>query len=196
MTGRRAPGADALDAVDRRLTAAVIGDCGPTWWRCRRCSTPGTLDHFHDTVLVPAGVAPYPHRVCLPGNDGRGLDVAVMSRRPLGTVASHAGMRPADFGLDAPEGFGDQPVFRRDCLLVEVGRLTLLVCHFKAPWPDAGASWPVRRLEAEAVRRILEARFADPARRSGSSRGISTIPIRRAGRDGRSRRSRRRSRWT
>jgi hypothetical protein len=156
------PAADALDAVDRRLTAAVIGDLRADVVALQEVFDAGTLDHFHDTVLVPGGVAPYPHRVCLPGNDGRGLDVAVMSRLPFGAVASHAGLRPADFGLDAPEGFGDQPVFRRDCLVVEIGRLTLLACHFKAPWPDAGASWPVRRLEAEAVRRILEARFADP----------------------------------
>jgi hypothetical protein len=86
-----------------------------------------------------------------------------MSRVPLGGVASHAGLTASDLGLDAPEEAGDQPVFRRDCLVVEVGRLTLFVCHFKAPWPDAAASWPVRRREAEAVRRIVEARFADPA---------------------------------
>jgi endonuclease/exonuclease/phosphatase family metal-dependent hydrolase len=123
-----------------------------------------TLDHFHDRVLMPLGVAPYPHRVCLPGNDGRGLDVAVMSRRPIDEVQSHAGVTPADLGLDAPEGARDQPVFRRDCLLARIGELTLFVCHFKAPWPDAEAAWPVRRLEAQAVRRIVEARFPNPDR--------------------------------
>ena len=154
---------DALDPLDRRLTAAVIRDLRADVVALQEVFDAETLDHFHDRVLVPEGVAPYPHRVCLPGNDGRGLDVAVMSRRPLRAVTSHAGLRPADFRLDAPEGFGDQPVFRRDCLVVEIGRLTLLVCHFKAPWPDAAASRPVRRLEAAAVRRIVEARFRDPA---------------------------------
>jgi hypothetical protein len=157
----------ALDPVDRRLTAAVIRDLRADVVALQEVFDSQTLDHFHDRVLVPSGVAPYPYRVCLPGNDGRGLDVAVMSRVRLGPVESHAGLRAADFGLDAPEGAGDQPVFRRDCLVVEAGRLTLFVCHFKAPWPDAAASWPVRRREAEAVRRIVEARFADPARRCG-----------------------------
>ena len=167
LDGARDPGDDdataVLDPVDRRLTAAVIGDLRADVLALQEVFDAETLDHFHDNVLVPAGIPPYPHRVCLPGNDGRGLDVAVMSRRPLGSVASHAALRPADLGLDAPPGAGDQPIFRRDCLVVEIGGLAILVCHFKAPWPDAGASWAVRRLEAEAVRRIVEARFADPA---------------------------------
>jgi endonuclease/exonuclease/phosphatase family metal-dependent hydrolase len=165
LDGARDPGDEeqALDAVDRRLTAAVIRDLRADVVALQEVFDSGTLDHFHDAVLVPGGVAPYPFRVCIPGNDGRGLDVAVMSRRPLGTVRSHAGMTAADFSLDPPEQFGDQPVFRRDCLAVEIGPLVLFVCHFKAPWPDAAASWPVRRLEAEAVRRIVEARFEDPA---------------------------------
>ena len=145
-----------LDPVDRRLTAAVIRDLRADVVALQEVFDAATLDHFHDRVLVPSGVAPYPHRVCLPGNDGRGLDVAVMSRVPLGAVASHAGLRAADLGLDGAEG--DQPVFRRDCLMVEAGALTLFICHFKAPWPDAPASWPVRRQEAEAVRRIVEGR--------------------------------------
>ena len=154
---------DALDPVDRKLTAAVIRDLRADVVALQEVFDADTLDHFHDRVLLPEGVAPYPYRVCRPGNDGRGLDVAVMSRRPIGAVTSHASLRPEDLGLEPPEGFGDQPVFRRDCLAVEIGRLTLFVCHFKAPWPDAAASWPVRRLEAAAVRRIVEARFPDPA---------------------------------
>jgi endonuclease/exonuclease/phosphatase family metal-dependent hydrolase len=167
LDGARDPGegdgGTDLDPVDRRLTAAVIRDLRADVLALQEVFDAASLDHFHDSVLVPAGVPPYPHRVCLAGNDGRGLDVAVMSRAGIGHVTSHAALRPGDLGLDAPEGLGDLPIFRRDCLAVDIGRLTLFVCHFKAPWPDAAASWPVRRLEAEAVRRIVEARFPDPA---------------------------------
>ena len=83
-----------------------------------------------------------------------------MSRLPLGAVKSHAALTAADLGLDAAEA--DQPLFRRDCLMVELGALTLFVCHFKAPWPDPDAAWATRRLEAEAVRRIVEARCGGP----------------------------------
>jgi endonuclease/exonuclease/phosphatase family metal-dependent hydrolase len=148
----------ALDPVDRRLTAAVIRDLCADVVALQEVFDAETLDHFHDRLLLPSDVAPYPHRVCLPGNDGRGLDVAVMSRVPPGAVLSHAELRAADLGLDAEDG--DLPLFRRDCLMVELGALTLFVCHFKAPWPDPDAAWAVRRLEAEAVRRIIQARFA------------------------------------
>ncbi len=156
------PAAEALDPVDRRLTAAVIRDLGADVVALQEVFDAETLDHFHDRVLVPAGVAPYPYRVCLPGNDGRGLDVALMSRAAVGGVASHAGLTAGDVGLD-PSGAGSQPVFRRDCLVVDLDSLTLFICHFKAPWPDADAAWPVRRVEAETVRRLVEMRFDDPA---------------------------------
>lgn len=148
---------DSLDPLDRRLTAAVIRDLRADVVALQEVFDAETLDHFHDQFLLPLGVSPYPYRVCLPGNDGRGLDVAVLSRVAPGAVVSHAGLRAADLGLDAAED--DLPVFRRDCLTVEVGALTLFVCHFKAPWPDPDAAWPVRRQEAEAVRRIVEGRF-------------------------------------
>ncbi len=159
VAGEQGFAADRLDPIDRRLTAAVIRDLRADVIALQEVFDSETLDHFHDHVLLPAGISAYPHRACVPGNDGSGLDVAVISRLPLDEVTSHADLRPEDIGLDPPEGFGDQPVFRRDCLVVVVGRLTLVVCHFKAPWPDAEAAWPVRRLEAEAVRKILEARF-------------------------------------
>ena len=149
-----------LDPADRELTAAVIRDLRADVVALQEVFDTETLDHFHERVLIPSGVAPYPYRACLPGNDGRGLDVAVMSRVPLGAVTSHAALTAADLGLDTVEA--DQPLFRRDCLMVEVGALTLFVCHFKAPWPDPDAAWVTRRREAEAVRRIVEDRHGGP----------------------------------
>jgi endonuclease/exonuclease/phosphatase family metal-dependent hydrolase len=152
-----------LDPADRRLTAAVLRDVDADVVALQEVFDRPSLDHFHDRVLVPAGAAPYPWRVCLPGNDGRGNDVALMSRIPLRSVASHAAVTPRQLGLPvAPPLDPDRPVFRRDCLEATVGRLTLFVCHFKAPYPDAAASWPVRRAEALAVRRLVERRFPAP----------------------------------
>ncbi len=160
----RGPWAAAFDSADRRLTAAVIRDADADVIALQEVFDQRTLDHFHDKVLLPSGAAPYPHRVCLPGNDGRGLDVALMSRAPLSEVESHADATPRSLGIEPPEGIDrDARIFRRDCLVARVGALTLFVCHFKAPVPDAAAAWPVRRLEALAVRRIVERRFAAPA---------------------------------
>lgn len=160
-----ADGADpALDRVDRRLTAEVLAAVDADVVAMQEVFDIGTLDHFHDRFLVATGAAPYPHRYCLPGNDGQGMNVALISRVRPRRVKSHASLTADDLGLsDAPESLAGQPLFRRDCLEVELPGLTLYVCHFKAPYPDAAEAAAVRRAEAAGVRRIIERRFADPA---------------------------------
>jgi endonuclease/exonuclease/phosphatase family metal-dependent hydrolase len=159
-----APAASTLDKADRRLTARLIAEADADVVALQEVFDQETLDHFHDQYLLTEGVRPYPRRICLPGNDGRGLDVALMSRVPVERAESHTALMPADLGLDDVPGHPDQPIFRRDCLEVEIADLTLFVCHFKAPHPDAEAAWPVRRLEALAVRRLIERRFPAPER--------------------------------
>ncbi|WP_101067594.1 endonuclease/exonuclease/phosphatase family protein [Roseovarius salinarum] len=152
------------DLRDRKLTARIIARMRADVLALQEVFDAATLDHFHDTLLAEAQVPPYPWRQCPPGNDGRGLDLALMSRVAPLSVTSHAALRPRDLGLAVPDGVpADTPVFRRDCLQAEFPGLTLFLCHFKAPYPDPAAAYPVRRLEAEAVRRLIEARFAGPA---------------------------------
>ncbi len=154
------PGAGALDLADRRLTARVIAAAAADVVCLQEVFDRATLDFFHDHLMRAAGCPPYPWRVCLPGNDGRGRDLALLSRRPLAAVESHAAETPETLGLpDLPGVARDRRLFRRDCLIVEVGALTLFLCHFKAPWPDPAAAWPVRRAEALGVRRLVERRF-------------------------------------
>lgn len=152
--------ARALDVADRRLTATVIADTRADLVCMQEVFDRATLDHFHDEYLLPTGARPWPHRVCLPGNDGRGRDLAVLSRRPLDDVESHADLMPGDLGLSVPAGVNtDIPIFRRDCLVFRAGQITFFLCHFKAPYPDPDVAWKVRRLEAQAVRKLIEARF-------------------------------------
>ncbi len=163
---RDAAGADdpGLDRIDRRLTAEVIRAMDADVVALQEVFDRATLDHFHDAVLLPAGAAPYPHRICLPGNDGHGLSVALLSRRAPDAAISHARASAAELGLsDIPRAVRGGPLFRRDCLEVRLGGLTLYVCHFKAPWPDRDRARAIRRAEAEGVRRIVEAGHADPA---------------------------------
>ena len=158
------PDAARHDTDDRRLGARLIAEAAPDVLALQEVFDRAALDAFHDRLLAPLGGPRYPHRVCLPGNDGRGQDVALMSRRPLAEVESHAALTPADLGLETPRWIDPtRPVFRRDCLTARVGALTLFVCHFKAPYPRAKKAWRVRRLEAAAVRRLIEARFLEPA---------------------------------
>ncbi len=167
---RRRHGDAALDAVDRRLTAEVLHAIDADVVALQEVFDAATLDHFHEAYLRPAGLAPYPHRVCLPGNDGQGLNVALMSRRPLARVASHADATAASLGLAGmPQAVRTGPLFRRDCLEADLADpaggtpLTLYVCHFKAPWPDPARARAIRHAEAAGVRRLIERRFERPA---------------------------------
>ncbi len=154
----------ALDRRDRALTAQVIGDLRADVVILQEVFDRATLDHFHDRFLIPAGVPPYPHRACLPGNDGRGLDLALLSRIAPLEVAGHASLTPGDLGLrPLPGQEPDTPVFRRDCLRIDLPGLTLFAVHFKAPYPDADAAFPVRALESQATRRLIDRRFDAPA---------------------------------
>lgn len=154
------PAARALDLADRRLTAQVLARADADVICLQEVFDRATLDFFHDHLLARTTAAPWPYRICLPGNDGGGRDLAILSRRPLGAVASHADLRPADLALEGdPGAYPDKPVFCRDCLQVTVSGLTLFLCHFKAPG-DAPMVFSQRRLEALAVRALIERHLA------------------------------------
>ncbi|MCI5076964.1 endonuclease/exonuclease/phosphatase family protein [Oricola sp.] len=153
----------AVDTIDRRLTAEILRRADADIVALQEVFDQETLDYFHERFLLPCGAAAYPHRICLPGNDGRGFDVALMSRTEPDEVANHAALTVAEVGLDVLPGRDPgEPVFRRDCLSARFGSLTVFVCHFKAPYPDPDIAWFVRRQEALAVRWLIERRFADP----------------------------------
>jgi endonuclease/exonuclease/phosphatase family metal-dependent hydrolase len=152
----------ALDLADRRLTAAVLAQADADVVCLQEVFDRETLDFFHDHLLRHTGARPWPHRICLPGNDGGSRNIALISRLPLEDVASHATLMPADLGLAGhPGARPGRPVFCRDCVLVRAGAVTLFACHFKAPWPEPETAWQQRRLEALAVRRLVEAQFGN-----------------------------------
>lgn len=153
-----------LDIADRRRTARVIREADADIVALQEVFDRDALDFFHDRFLLPAGAAPYPHRICLPGNDGSGLNVAALSRVEPAGITGHAAMTGSEFGLtDLPEPLRDRPLFRRDCLRLDFDRLSLFICHFKAPYPDPQVAWTVRNAEARAVRTIVERAFPRPA---------------------------------
>ena len=151
------------DIADRQLTAEVIANVQADVLALQEVFDIQTLDFFHEQFLLQAGSPPYPARICLPGNDGRGLDVAVLSKRQPTHIKSYADMTGLDFGLtNLPEDLRDYPLFRRDCLQLDFETFTLFVCHFKAPYPDVDKAQIVREAEARAVRKIVERSFPNP----------------------------------
>lgn len=153
-----------LAEADRRLTAKLLAAADADVVALQEVFDQQALDFFYDEYLAPTGAGPYPVRICLPGNDGRGYGVALLSRTAPVSVYSHASETGRTLHLaGVPEALRDAPVFRRDCLEVNFPSVSLFVCHFKAPYPDAARARDVRLSEARAVRRIIESRFADPA---------------------------------
>ncbi|MFY0692147.1 MAG: endonuclease/exonuclease/phosphatase family protein [Paracoccaceae bacterium] len=162
--GTDQPRSVAQARADRVETARVIAACNADVVALQEVFDLAALEFFHDQFLTETGAQPYPHRYCIKGNDGRSRNVAALCRpRPL-EVKSHAELTGADLGLtDLPADLRDHPLFRRDCLELAFDTVTIFICHFKAPYPDADQTHTVREAEARAVRAIIEARFADPA---------------------------------
>jgi endonuclease/exonuclease/phosphatase family metal-dependent hydrolase len=113
------------------------------------------LKRFNEVVIPTIGGSPYHHVMLIDGNDDRGIDVGLMSRKSfvIESVRSHVDDR-TDGGL----------LFSRDCpeylLRLPSGkRLLLLVNHFKSKgYGEAVRSNARRKLQAQAVRKIYDAR--------------------------------------
>ena len=107
------------------------------------------LRRFNETMLA---AAPYPHAMLIDGNDERGIDVGLLSRRPLLDLRSHVD------DLDASTG---RPVFSRDCAQFEIDipgthHLWVLVNHFKSRgYGSKTANDARRKRQAETVAALL-----------------------------------------
>lgn len=115
------------------------------------------LEHFLDDVLhkkfAPAG-GNYGFNMLIDGNDPRGIDVAILSRFPLGALHTHL--------FDA---VGNSRTFSRDCPEYEVQlpgnkSLFLLPNHLKSKGYGAPAQSNARRKrQAQAIADILAAGY-------------------------------------
>jgi len=153
----------------RVMTALAIRDGAADVVCLQEVESMRGLRAFHDRYLRRMTELDYPHAVLIEGNDGRHIDVAVMSRFPLERIVTHQALRWDELQIKKPkivESERDR-IFKRDCLEAHVqanGRvLPIFVCHFKSMNPEREQTRPWREAEATAVRRIIERRFADPA---------------------------------
>ena len=153
----------------RVMTALAIRDGAADVVCLQEVESMRGLRAFHDRYLRRMTELAYPHSVLIEGNDGRHIDVAVMSRFPLERIVTHQALRWDELQIDKPkivETARDR-IFKRDCLEVHVQAgekvLPVFVCHFKSMSPEREKTQPWREAEATAVRRVVERRFPDPA---------------------------------
>ncbi len=103
----------------------------------------------------------YPFQILVDGNDPRAIDVALLSRHPLGNIRTH------QFDRVSPQS--RSRIFSRDCLEVDVlppgGRtFTLFVNHFKSMIGGRAGTAPRRKLQSERVVELVKERFGpDPS---------------------------------
>ena len=158
---------DVLSEDDRTLTALALSTTNADICALQEVENLVTLTAFHNRYLRRWVRRPYAWRRLYEGNDGRGIDVAALSRLSILNARSHADLTYAGIGVNPPPGAApDARAFRRDCLEMEVekeGRcLVLFICHFKSMHGGREETRPVRMAEAQAVRKLIEQRFADP----------------------------------
>jgi endonuclease/exonuclease/phosphatase family metal-dependent hydrolase len=132
-------------------TARVIADVSPDIIVMVEVEDRSSLLKFHEQVLKPLltdqNQGPYDHIMVIGGNDERGINVGIMSRRPVVRMASH---------VDDHTSAGDL-TFSRDCpeYYLDLGKGTELVIlpnHFSSKGSDAAGKR--RRIQSAAVKEI------------------------------------------
>ncbi|AVZ76858.1 hydrolase [Streptomyces lunaelactis] len=118
------------------------------------------LQRFSDQVLGDLmGAKQYPFNMLIDGNDSRGIDIGLFSRRPVTSIRSHI--------FDAESG---RAIFSRDCPEFEVdlegGKpLWILGNHFKSKgFGKPAVSANKRKAQAKRVKAIYEAALERSAR--------------------------------
>jgi endonuclease/exonuclease/phosphatase family metal-dependent hydrolase len=141
---------DALEkiaAAIRRVNADVVA--------LQEVESRGILERFVTLFLPEMG---YSHVVHFEGNDKRGIDVALLSRAPIGEVTSR---RHLEFS--GPDGVTRR--FQRDVPAITVmprdsAAFEIWPVHLKSRSDSADTSEPIRLAEAAEIRRLLDAAFA------------------------------------
>lgn len=148
-------------------TARVIVDVGADVICLMEVENRDLLQKFHNGLLntlfaSPSGLPCYEHVLLIDGNDERGIDVALLSRRPVGWLRSHIHERIDYDGRRVP-------TFSRDCLEVQIAlprrrKLHLLVTHLKSMGysPKTDPQSVRRRLgQARRVAELVDAHDLD-----------------------------------
>jgi predicted extracellular nuclease len=172
----------ACEDEARQMTALAIADSHADILCLQEVENLETLEKFEKNYVLPMTGLTYPNKIWIEGNDGRGIDVAVIARNETANgetieivdITSHAKRTFGDLGVHNQNledmGFeADERLFRRDCLEVDLRidgkRTTLFVCHFKSMGTGRDGlsgreyTMPVRLAEAQGVRNIIESKF-------------------------------------
>ncbi|MFC9929505.1 endonuclease/exonuclease/phosphatase family protein [Streptomyces sp. NPDC127190] len=143
---------DDLDMTAVRNTAQVVAEVTADIQLVAEVEDRLTLDLFNRHVLgAVEGAQPYPFNLLIDGNDPRGIDVGILSRRAITSVRPHL--------FDPDPAHPDRPLFSRDCpeYEIQLGEGTTLVLlgnHLKSKFHDDPR---LRLAQAQRVAEIYRA---------------------------------------
>lgn len=149
---------EPIDEVAMRNTARVIHDLKADVLAVVEAESRPVLEQFNQQILKAVGGQPLRHVMVIDGNDGRGIDVGLMTGKnhPIGLMRSH---------VDDRDSKGND-IFSRDCpeyaiQLASGDTLWVLVNHLKSKgYGGKTASDKKRTAQATRIKAIYEARLA------------------------------------
>ncbi|QIJ62473.1 endonuclease/exonuclease/phosphatase family protein [Streptomyces sp. JB150] len=144
-------GQDDLDLNVVRNTGRVVSEVDADVLVTVEVEDRLTLERFNTQVLAGAlGRRPYPYNLLVDGNDGRGIDIGILSRHPVTSVRPHL----FDTRPDRPA----KRLFSRDCPEFEIRLngtpVVILGNHLKSKFTDDPA---LRLAQAKRVAEIHRA---------------------------------------
>jgi endonuclease/exonuclease/phosphatase family metal-dependent hydrolase len=148
---------EAVNQVATQMTARVARDVDADVMALIEVESRIAVLRFNDQLLPIVGAPPYAHAMVIDGNDDRGIDVGIMTKRDyhIDLMRSH---------VDDTDASGQ--VFSRDCAEYEIvtplgGRLLVLVNHLKSKgYGSQTTSNTKRKRQSQRVRDIYDARRA------------------------------------
>jgi endonuclease/exonuclease/phosphatase family metal-dependent hydrolase len=147
---------EPIDEQAMRNTARVMRDVEADVMGVVEVESRPVLRDFNADVIFALGGEAYRHAMVIDGNDTRGIDVGLLTRRefPIGQLRSH---------VDDMMGERDL-IFSRDCAEYEVttpsgARILLMLNHFKSKgYGSQQSSNDRRRNQAQRVKGIYDER--------------------------------------
>lgn len=149
---------EPVNEVATLNTARVLGEIGADVQAVIEAEDRTTLRLFNQQVLPEVDAQPFEHVMLVDGNDDRGIDVGLLTRKnySIASIRSH---------VDDMDAGGT--VFSRDCAEYEISlpggdRLWVMVNHFKSKgYGSQAANDAKRKRQAKRVRALYDAHLAE-----------------------------------
>ena len=149
---------ETVDETAVKATGRVIRDVDAHIQGIVEVESRVSLAEFNGQFVGGDGHAPYSHAMVIDGNDARGIDVGLLTRKDFEIVSMRSHVD------DMKDG---KTIFSRDCAEYEIalpggnGSLWILMNHYKSKgFGSQATSNAKRKLQAARTREIYEARKA------------------------------------